>query len=119
MNPTTGEKVIAINGERLTLKFTWKAIAEVEAKHGDTPNLFEPETVADVAAAGLRDRHPEMTAERIMELSPPLVPLARDVQEALQYAYFGPEELPAVPGQKKSRMRGGLWRLLRRRSGPA
>lgn len=29
-----------------------------------------------------------------MELSPPLVPLARDVQLALQWAYSGAEAIP-------------------------
>ena len=116
MNPITGEKVITINGERLTLRYTWKAIAEIEAKYGDNPNLFAPETVADVAAAGLRDRHPDYTPDRIMELSPPLVPLAKDVQEALRWAYFGTEEIPQEAGEvKKNQPRDGLWRRLWRR----
>lgn len=115
MNPITGEKVITINGERLTLRYTWKAIAEIEARYGDVPDLFKPETVADVAAAGLREKHPEYTAERIMELSPPLVPLARDVQLALQWAYFGAEAIPEKQEVKKNRSTGGWWRRLWKR----
>jgi hypothetical protein len=109
MNPITGEKIITINGERL-------AIAEIEARYGDVPDLFKPETVADVAAAGLREKHPEYTAERIMELSPPLVPLARDVQLALRWAYFGAEEIPDGSSEvKKNRSTGGWWRRLWKR----
>jgi hypothetical protein len=117
MNPVTGEKAIRIAGVDYVMRFTWRALAEVEAKHGDSPNLFNPEVVASVASAGMRDRHPEMTAERIMDLSPPLVPFAHSVQEALKWAYLGPME--SIIGEdggsvKKNRMADGLWRLIRR-----
>lgn len=108
-----------INGERYTLRFTWKALAEIEGTHGDNPNLFKPEVVASVASAGMRERHPEMTPERIMELSPPLMPFARDVQTAIQWAYFGNEALPSMAGGeevKKNRLAGMWSRLIRRLS---
>ncbi len=115
MNPVMGEKVVSLDGKRLTLRFTWRAIAEIEAKHGDMPNVMDAEVVASVAAIGLREKYPEYTAERIMELSPPLIPFAVAVQEALQWAYFGKEIPPeAAEGQKKSRLKGGLWRRLKR-----
>lgn len=114
MNPVTGEKQIAIDGKLVLLRFTWRALAEIEARYGDNPNLFNAETVAHVAAAGFRDRHPELTAERIMELSPPLVPFVRDVQEAIQWAYFGPEKPPTGDSVKKNRPAGGLWPLILR-----
>ena len=116
MNPVMGEKVISLDGKRLTLRYTWRAIAEVEAKHGDMPNLFEAETVASIASIGLSDKYPEYTAERIMELSPPLIPFARAVQEALQWAYFGKETPSAADDgeQKKSRLKGGWWQRLKR-----
>jgi hypothetical protein len=110
MNPITGEKAISINGEKYTLRYTWKALSEIEAKHGDNPNLFSPDVVADVAAAGLRNKHPEMTAERIKELSPPLVPFAKSIQQALQWAYFGNESIATnADGVKKNPLTGGLW----------
>ena len=117
MNPTTGEKVISLDGKRLVMRYTWRAIAEIEAKHGDMPNMFDAEVVASVAAIGLRDKHSEYTAERIMDLSPPLIPFAKDVQETLQWAYFGKEIPPAADGEKKSRLKGGWWQRLKRRSG--
>jgi hypothetical protein len=110
MNPVTGEKIVTIGGESLTMRFTWKALAEISAKYGDNPNLFEPETVAYVGSAGLREHHPEMTQEKIMQLSPPLIPFAKDVQTALQWAYFGTEAIPDdEPTEKKSRKTAGLW----------
>ena len=116
MNPVMGEKVVSLDGKQLTLRYTWRAIAEIEEKHGDMPNLFDAEVVASVAAIGLRDKAPEYTPERIMDLSPPLIPFAKDVQEALQWAYFGKEIPPDVgDDQKKSRMKGGWWQRLKRR----
>lgn len=119
MNKITGEKTVVIGGQDYILRYTWKALAEVEEKYGDKPNLFNPEVIAYVAAAGMRDRHPEMTADEIMRLSPPLIPFARDVQLALQWAYFGAEAIPKDDAPvKKNRPAGGLWRrivtLLRR-----
>jgi hypothetical protein len=97
----TGLKRIDIDGKPYYLRFTWAALAEIAGKYGDSPNLFEPETVAFVGSAGLRERHPEMTPERIMELSPPLIPFANDVQEALQWAYFGDQGIPEGDDVKK------------------
>lgn len=110
MNPINGEKAIEINGVTYALRYTWKALAEVEGKYGDNPNLFNTEVLANVASAGLKDRHPEMTAERIMELSPPLMPFARDVQTAIQWAYFGNETLPSTePEQVKKNRLADMW----------
>ena len=118
MNPTTGEKIISLDGKRLVLRYTWKAIAEIEAKHGDMPNLFDAEVVASVAAIGLRDKAPEYTPEVIMDLSPPLIPFAKDVQETLQWAYFGKEiPPPAADEQKKSHLKDGWWQRLKQRFG--
>jgi len=115
MNPITGEFEIEMDGRRYTVKFDWDALAEVSVKHGDNPNLFNPDIVASVAAIGMKRKHPEMTTERIKEISPPLIPFARDVQTALQYAYFGNEDLPQEDGKKKRSQPGdGLWQRIRR-----
>ncbi|MFA5706800.1 MAG: hypothetical protein WDA41_10635 [Candidatus Neomarinimicrobiota bacterium] len=108
MNPITGEAEITIAGQAYSIRYDWAALAEVEAAHGQAPNLFSPDVVASVAAAGLKRKHPDMTAERIKELSPPLVPLAHAVQTALQWAYFGDEGIPEDTGDKKKATRGGL-----------
>ena len=112
MNKITGEKIVVIGGQDYVLKYTWKALSEIEEKYGDKPNLFSPEVLSIVACAGLRDRHPEMTAGEIMRLSPPLMPFVRDVQMALQWAYFGAEAIPPDDGEpvKKNLQAGGLWR---------
>lgn len=111
MNPTTGEKTIVIAGVRCTLRFTWRALSEIEAAFGDNPNLSDPKVLARIAEAGLRDHNPDMTAERIIDLSPPLMPFAQDVQQALHWAYFGPGAPSAGTDEVKKKARPG--RLLR------
>ena len=111
----TGEKRIKIDGKTYFLRYTWKALAEVAEKYGDSPNLFEPETVAFVGSVGMRENHPEMTPEKLMELSPPLIPFANDVQKTLQYSYFGDKGIPEDDGVKKKRTLIGWLRHIARR----
>jgi len=114
MNPVTGEKIITINGQAYTLRFTWRALSEIEAKYGDSPNLFNTEVLAAVAASGFRDKHPDMTAERIMELSPPVMPFCVAVREAIQWAYFGAEAIPNAEAEKevKKNRLAAMWSRL-------
>lgn len=117
MNPIRGAVDVELAGEMYTLRFDWNALAAIEAAQGDSPNLFDPHVVASVAAIGFAARHPELTAERIMELSPPLMPFAGIVQQALQLAYFGPES-PDVSDDAKKKSgpeRAGFWRRIQRR----
>ncbi|MDA3835855.1 MAG: hypothetical protein PF495_20985 [Spirochaetales bacterium] len=113
----TGQKKTKINGKSYFLRFNWKAFAEIAAKYGDSPNLFEPETVAFIGSAGLREQHPEMTQEKIVGASPPLIPFANDVQEALKWAYFGDQPVPLEDDvKKKQTLIGWLKRIVRRLS---
>jgi len=120
MNPVVCEKQIQIGSKPYILKFSWKALAEIEHQYGDNPNVLDPEIAAGVAAAGLRDRHPEMTAEKIFEISPPFIPFANAINQALQYAYFGIEPPSENDGvKKKDRRKGGWFRRFVRRWAPA
>lgn len=112
MNPITGECELEIAGKKYILRYDWKALSAVEGAHGETPNLFNAQVVASVASFGLRRNHPEMTAEKIMELSPPLIPFAKAIQTALQWAYFGNEGIPEADKKKAKRI--GLCGLIRR-----
>lgn len=117
MDPITGKARVEIQGKKYTIRFDWEAIAEVNHVHGDNPNLFDPIVVASVAAIGMKKYHPDMTAERIRELSPPLVPFASAVQKALQWALLGPEEPTKAQKKRRSRIRDGLRRLFGLRAG--
>ena len=118
MNRITGEKKVIINGQGYVMRFTWRALAEIEAEYGDNPNLFSPDVLSRVAAAGLRDKYPDMTPEKIMDLSPPLMPFCVAVKEAIQWAYFGTEPIPQTSAGevKKNRLADMLSRLIKRLS---
>jgi len=118
MNRITGEKKVMLGGQGYVMRFTWRALAEIEAKYGDNPNLFNAEVLSQVASAGLRDNHPEMTPEKIMDMSPPLMPFCVAVKEAIQWAYFGAESIPQTsPVEvKKNRLVDTLSRLIKRLS---
>jgi len=105
-------KFLTINGQRYQIRFSWDALQEINEKHGDGPNMFNPDVVASIAAIGMVKYHPGMTAQKIKELSPPLIPFAKETQAALQWAYFGDEGLPkeSASGEKKSLIPVGLWR---------
>ncbi|SRR5581483_6793029 len=94
----TGEKKIEIGGKKVTLVYDWKAISRAQAAHGsEVFNLLlssGPEVVADVLAIGLEKSNPEMTAEAILELSPPLIPAINAIHAALSVAYWGPDGPP-------------------------
>lgn len=94
MNALTGEVDIELSGKVYSLRFDWESLAAIEAAHGDNPNLFDCDTVASVAAIGFRRSYPELTAEKIKELSPPLIPFAQKIQQALRWSYFGEEIIP-------------------------
>lgn len=111
MDPVTGEQVVDIDGQKYTMRFTWKVLSEIEHKYGDSPNMFDPEIIATIASGGLRARHPELTPDRVMELSPPLVPFANAVQEAIQWAYFGPTKPDTGPVKKNPTVVGYLRRI--------
>ena len=115
MSKIDGEFVIEVAGHEYRLRYDWKALSEVEAAHGDTPNLWNAEVAASVAAFGFRRNHPDMTAERILELSPPLVPFIKAIQTALQWAYFGPEAVQDDDKKKAHQLKAGLLRRLFRR----
>jgi hypothetical protein len=118
MNRITGEKKVTINGQGYVMRFTWRALAEIEAEYGDNPNLFNADVLSKVGAAGLRDKYPDMTPERLMDLSPPLMPFCAAVKEAIQWAYFGAEPMPqtSTGDVKKNRLVGMLSRLTKRLS---
>ena len=113
MNPVTGEAEVEIAGTKYPLRFDWSCLAEIESAHGDSPNMFNPDIVAGIAAIGMKKHNPEMTAEKIKELSPPLIPFAKAVQLAMQFAYFGAETIPEDDQKKNARKKGGWWQRIK------
>lgn len=110
MSAYDGAVTVRLGGADYTLRLDWAALAEVKTRHGDNPDLKDLSVVASVASLGLRAHHPEMTPERIQELSPPVWPLVQAIQQAYQWAYFGPEGFPDEA--KATARRGTGWRGL-------
>lgn len=116
MNTLSGETEISLDGKLYILRFPWTSLAAVIEQYGEDPNLFDVKTLASVTAEGLRARYPEMTAERILKISPPLIPTGMAVQAALNAAFFGPNGPPTEGAEvkKKSPLLTLFWRRITR-----
>ncbi len=59
--------------------------------------LFDagPAALSVILSVGMKKHHPEMTPEKVMELSPPIFPARKAIDAALEVAYFGPDGAPA------------------------
>lgn len=113
-NPHTGEVSIDMGGETYTIVYDWNALAKLkttftEADLQAVVNGQNLEVMADVLAIGLQKHHEGITAEEVAKLSPPLVKTVEAIDNALTFAYFGPQGAPqdliknAAAAQKKTR----------------
>lgn len=94
MSAYDGAVPVRLGGQDYTLRFTWSALADVKQAHGDEPDLLDLSVLASVASLGFRAQHPELTPERLAEMSPPVRPLLFAVKHAYMLAFYGPEEVP-------------------------
>lgn len=95
-NKYTGEvpfKVGEIDGV-LVYDYNALAIVKSQISQEELDNLAQlaPDKLAIMAAAGFLKKTPAITADIIMEASPPLMALATAVDRALLFAYHGPEQ---------------------------
>lgn len=102
MNKYTGEVGIKLDGKEYTVIYDLRALAAIQSKYGnDTIATLRAETItamemADILSIGLKRHHPEMTADVILDLSPPLIVMSDAVNLAIAYAWFGPTELDRI-----------------------
>jgi hypothetical protein len=99
--PHAGEARVVIEGKEYTLLFDWRAFSML-GKAGFTGmeslTPYEPERLAEILAIGLARHHPEMTATRLLDISPPFLPVINALARAIGYALTGPgEDKPANP----------------------
>ncbi len=96
MNKYLATVQIDLGGKSYTLKYDYQAISAVLSKYGKDilSNLYTvtPEELADIISCGLRDD--KIDAKAIMEFSPPIFATCKLVDEALGFAYFGPDGPP-------------------------
>ncbi len=93
-NKITGETTLKIGDKNYTLQYTWRAQAKLNAllEHNDIDVILnggDPENLAAIIVFGLEKHHPEVTAEFILDQSPPLIPTVSTLVKALNHARFG------------------------------
>lgn len=108
MNKYAGEWPLTIGKNKFQLCFSWARVAELQSALGDDAPAqvvkAEFKSIEDAAATlaiGMKEYHPEMTLEKIMEMSPPLVPVADAMKKAMLLALFGPTMEPEKDDTKK------------------
>lgn len=109
-NKYTAEVSIEISGKKHTIVYDWDALATLrsEYKPDIVHDLFKyqkPDLLAEILAIGLKRHHPQMTAKKIKDASPPFIATVDAIDRALTYAYFGadgpPKETGEATGNKK------------------
>lgn len=96
-NPLRGEGSIVLEGKSFPLRYSWTALAELHAKFPNGFALNNPAVLAEVLALGLRHADPDMTPEKLMEMSPPLIDAIDAANRAIAAAYYGDKEPPENP----------------------
>ena len=111
-NKYTGATPLMLNGKKYTLVFDWRALAKLRSQFNDKDisNLLNEGQIGDIAAIvaiGLEKHHDHMTAETVIEISPPLMTTLESLDDALTFAYFGPDGV----NEKKPRRKILMWLL--------
>jgi hypothetical protein len=94
-NPHTGTVTIETGGGAVRLRYDWEAISELHGLYGKEWEVevsrilseFDSNEIAKILALGS-----DQDAEWWMTQSPPFLPVAGAIQEALRLAFFGAEE---------------------------
>lgn len=107
-NKYAGEWPLKLADKEYTLCFHWGRIAELQSVLGDDApaQVIKSEyksinEAASVLAIGLKDYHPDLDEAAIMKMSPPLVPVAAAMKQAMLLALFGPTLEPEEAKAKK------------------
>ena len=100
-NAYTGRASIKISNKECALVYDWDALAEFETEFEDKGILkrLTDASIGDLvklALIGLKKHHPDMVADDIKQASPPIMLLAKAIDAAFLYAYWGPEEAEKI-----------------------
>lgn len=105
-NKYNGESTLDIAGKPHKIVFDWNALAKLKSIASDDQiddiiNGRDFTLLAEVLAIGLNKNHPGMTAQKIMDVSPPFALTTIALENALTYAYFGAKGITADDVKKK------------------
>lgn len=99
-NKYTGEQPIKIGTKQCTLVYDWRAVAALKSKF--KKEQFEalldqnPADLAEILQIGLQKHHSDITVDAIMDSSPVVADVAKAIDTALLYAYYGPEKAETI-----------------------
>ena len=125
VNPYRGEVAIRIGERDCVLRFGWTQLksikvelgADFDTQIGQALVTTDLDVIARVLVIGLEERWPEVSAEMIEELSPPIDDVSSAITLALKRSFRGLEEVPAQPetnppGRLKRALKriGSFWR---------
>lgn len=119
VNGYRGEVAIRIGGKDRVLRFGWSGIALLQQELGQDFDVkisqamtnLDLAALAKVLAIGLRDSWPDVTAEMIVQESPPIAMVNEKIMLGLKRAFHG--EAPAEPDEnpRKGRLQTALQRI--------
>jgi hypothetical protein len=108
INPYRGEVAIEIAGRPRILRYGWAEIAALQAALGEDFSTriaqamaaTDGNVLAQVLAIGLKHDWPEVTAEAIVEASPPIAATIEAINRALTLAFHGVKGVPDDPAAR-------------------
>ncbi len=114
------EKSITLKSKEYVLIYDWDAIRLLENKFthealNDVLANYNLAQLADILECGLAKNHPDLTAEKIFDMSPSIVDCRQAVEGAIALAYFGTEtpDFNENGEKKKTSMKAKLlWRFV-------
>lgn len=106
LNKLTGEYPVEIGGEVYPLRYTWAALAELQAELGEDYDTVisaalgaqDVKIISKAVACGLNGA---LTADEVFKASPSLVATVAAVMGAIRFAYYGPTGAPKPERIKK------------------
>lgn len=100
-NRYTGDVAVKLGDTDYTMNADWDAIATAQETFDDvdvlkSPGRLNARQLATLIAILLKKHHPDVTAELIMKLSPPLNFIMPYIHKTLLYAYRGADEVEEI-----------------------
>ena len=101
-NPTKGVTVITIDDQNYTMRLNWHGIAQIRRAYPEGYNLTDPEHLSVIMAVAMAEKHPEMTPDVIMDLSPPLEMAIDAVTDMINFSWWGSKTPPERKDEKEA-----------------
>ena len=118
MNKYTGEVPLDIHGIKYTLVYDWRALSLMKSEftNEQLAEIVEGRQVkglAKILQIGLSKKHPDITADELDRLSPPLVPTMEALASALHYSYYGTDTEEKIKKKAEKRKKSIALKLAR------